>query len=132
MNIVSAAQFGSWHNTFQALNIFSTDVFTIDNRISILTIFINCAKAFDTVNHKILLEKRSNYEILKTSKQTGISLLFLMVKSHAIPQSLMRLQNFFFWIQKNLIHWWHDDVPNWPMSRAACPYCQPYELEKLH
>lgn len=65
-NILNDAQFGFRRNrnTFQALNIFSTDVFTaIDNKLSVLSIFIDFAKAFDTVNHKILLEKMHHYGI---------------------------------------------------------------------
>lgn len=49
-------------NTFQGLNIFSTDGFThIDDKHSELCIFTDFDKAFDTVNHKILLNKMHHY-----------------------------------------------------------------------
>lgn len=47
-----------------ALNEFSNDVFSaIDGKLSVLSIFIDFAKAFDTVNHKILLNKMHHYGI---------------------------------------------------------------------
>ena len=65
-NILNPSQFGfrSNHNTFQALNLFSSNIYSaIDNSLSVLSIFIDFAKAFDTVNHKILLDKMYHYGI---------------------------------------------------------------------
>ena len=65
-NILNPSQFGFRrnHNTFQALNLFSTDIFSaLDNGKSVLSIFIDFSKAFDTVNHGILLNKMYHYGI---------------------------------------------------------------------
>ena len=65
-NILNAAQFGFRpnRNTFQALNVFSTDIFTaLDHKLTTLSIFIDFSKAFDTVNHQILLKKMHHYGI---------------------------------------------------------------------
>lgn len=44
-------------NTFIALNTFLNYVFSaIDKKLNLLSIFIDFAKAFDTINHKILLK----------------------------------------------------------------------------
>lgn len=51
-------------STFHALNVFSNDIFTsIDNKLSVLSIFVDFSKAFDTVNHNILLDKMYHYGI---------------------------------------------------------------------
>ena len=65
-NILNPSQFGFRrnHNTFQALNLFSTNIFSaLDNGKSVLSIFIDFSKAFDTVNHGILLNKMYHYGI---------------------------------------------------------------------
>ena len=65
-NILNPSQFGfrNNHNTFQALNLFSSNIYSaIDNSLSVLSIFIDFAKAFETVNHKILLDKMYHYGI---------------------------------------------------------------------
>ena len=65
-NIFNPSQFGfrRKRSTFLPLNIFSNDVFSaIDNKLSVLSIFIDFAKAFDTVNHNILISKLHHYGI---------------------------------------------------------------------
>ena len=65
-NILNPTQFGFRrnHNTFQALNLFSSNIYSaLNNSHSVLSIFIDFAKAFDTVNHKILLDKMYHYGI---------------------------------------------------------------------
>lgn len=65
-HILNPSQFGFRRNcsTFKALNTFSNDVFSaIDNKLSVLTIFIDFAKAFDTINHKILIDKMHHYGV---------------------------------------------------------------------
>ena len=65
-NILNPSQYGFRRNrsTFQALNVFSNDVFSaIDKKHSVLSIFIDFAKAFDTVNHNILINKMHHYGI---------------------------------------------------------------------
>ena len=65
-NILNPTQFGFRrnHNTFQALNLFSSNIYSaLDDSLSVLSIFIDFAKAFDTVNHKILLDKMYHYGI---------------------------------------------------------------------
>ena len=65
-NILNPSQYGFRQNcsTFKALNIFSNYVFSaIDKKLPVLSIFIDFAKAFDTVNHKILINKMYHYGI---------------------------------------------------------------------
>ena len=65
-NILNPSQFGFRRNfsTFKALNKFSNDIFSaIDNKNSVLSVFIDFAKAFDTINHKVLLSKMHHYGI---------------------------------------------------------------------
>lgn len=65
-NIFKRNQFGVWpnHGTFQALNLFSTDVYSaLDDKRSLLAVFIDFTKAFGTVNHNILLDKLFHYGI---------------------------------------------------------------------
>lgn len=65
-NILNPSQCGFRRNfnTLQALNEFSNDVLSaIDKKLPLLSIFIDFAKAFDTVNHKILIHKMHHYGI---------------------------------------------------------------------
>lgn len=65
-NILNPSQYGFRQNcsTFKALNKFSNDIFTaIDKKFSVLSVFIDFAKAFDTINHKVLLSKMHHYGI---------------------------------------------------------------------
>lgn len=65
-NILNPSQFGfrRKRSTFLPLNKFSNDIFSaIDNKLSVLSVFIDFAKAFDTVNHNILISKLHHYGI---------------------------------------------------------------------
>ena len=65
-NILNPSQHGFRRkfNTFKALNTFFNDVLSaIDKKFNVLSIFIDFAKAFDTVNHMILINKMHHYGI---------------------------------------------------------------------
>ena len=68
-NILNPSQYGFRRNcsTFKALNVFSNNILSaIDKKLHVLSIFIDFAKAFDTVNHKILINKMHHYGIRGT------------------------------------------------------------------
>ena len=65
-NILTPHQFGfrKGFSTFDALNKFSNDIYTsLDKGNSTHAIFVDLKKAFDTVNHSILLQKLQHYGI---------------------------------------------------------------------
>ncbi len=65
-NILHPNQFGFRHglNTFDALRTFSYKIYTsLEKKHSLLNIFIDFTKAFDTVRHDILLRKLHHYGI---------------------------------------------------------------------
>lgn len=64
--IINPGQFGfrKGLNTFHALQNFSKGIYTtLDSQNSMLSIFIDFTKAFDTVNHSIRLQKLYHYGI---------------------------------------------------------------------
>ena len=65
-NILHENQFGfrKFHSTSHAIN-HSVNIITegLENKKHVLGIFIDLSKAFDTINHKFLLTKLSNYGI---------------------------------------------------------------------
>ena len=65
--IISNSQFGfrPGLNTFDAINKFTSDLYSaLDDHKSIISIFIDFSKAFDTVQHNILLDKLHHYGIM--------------------------------------------------------------------
>ena len=65
-NILNNRQFGfrSGLSTFDAINTFTSDLYTaINNNKSILSVFIDFSKAFDTIQPNILLDKIYHYSI---------------------------------------------------------------------
>ena len=65
-NILNPSQFGFRRglNTFDALRTFSEEIYSsLDSKHSLLSIFIDFTKAFDTVRHDILLRKLHFYGI---------------------------------------------------------------------
>ena len=65
-SIISPEQFGFRQglSTFDALSTFNEKIYTtLDSQKSLLSIFIDFTKAFDTVKHDILLQKLNHYGI---------------------------------------------------------------------
>ena len=64
--ILNLEQFGFRRglNTFDALNTFNEEIYiSLDSQNSLLSIYIDFTKAFDTVRHDILLKKMNYYRI---------------------------------------------------------------------
>lgn len=77
-NIISERQYGFVKNkgTTDALNYLTDKIYTcLDNSTPIIAAFLDLAKAFDTVNHKILLEKLDRYGIRGNALQLLTSYL---------------------------------------------------------
>ena len=105
-NILNPMQFGfrQNRNTFMPLNIFSNDVYSaIDNKLSVLSIFVDFAKAFDTVNHEILINKMQHYgirgPILSWIKDylTDINIFYLRAKNLLLHLLLLAFLREVFW-----------------------------------
>ena len=65
-NILNDSQFGfrSGFNTFDAINTFTSALYNaLDRKKSIISIFVDFSKAFDTVQPSILLDKMYHYGI---------------------------------------------------------------------
>lgn len=68
-NVLNSNQFGFRQglNTFDALKAFSEEIYSnLDKKYSLLSIFIDFTKAFDTVRHDILLQKLYYYGVRGT------------------------------------------------------------------
>ena len=68
-NILNSKQFGFRQglNTFDALNTFNEEIYSsLDSQSSLLSIYVDFTKAFDTVRHDILLKKLNHYGIRGT------------------------------------------------------------------
>lgn len=63
-SILKAEQFGFCQGTFDALNTFTEKIYSsLDSHYSLLSIYVDFSKAFDTVRHDILLQKLNHYGI---------------------------------------------------------------------
>uniref|UniRef100_A0A0P4WHR9 Reverse transcriptase domain-containing protein n=1 Tax=Scylla olivacea TaxID=85551 RepID=A0A0P4WHR9_SCYOL len=65
-NILSDSQYGfrTGFNTYHALSKFTSHLYSsLDDKSSVLSIFVDFSKASDTVNHNILLQKLHYYGI---------------------------------------------------------------------
>lgn len=90
MNILTDKQFGfrEKHSTFMAiLNIIDKISDEIDNKNLSLGVFIDLSKAFDTINHKIMLNKLYHYGIRGITHDWFASYLsnrkqYVQIKSH--------------------------------------------------
>lgn len=83
-NIIDPRQFGfrAGRNTFSALKTFTEEIYTsLDSQNSLLSIYIDFSKAFDTVKHDILLRKLQHYGIRGTINEWFRDYLFNKTQS---------------------------------------------------